>query len=174
MFTRDAAYYIEQLKLVSHPEGGHFASSYFGDEKIKTSNDKSRNLFTSIYFLLKPGEVSHFHRLQSDELWYFHDGSPLTVHIISPEGDYNEYRLGLDLVNGQKPQVKVPKGSIFGSSVDRDDNFSLVGCMVSPGFDFEDFELFTQSQLLEAYPQHEEIILKLAYESSNHKETADR
>lgn len=72
-------------------------------------------------------------------------------------------KLGLDIENGEVPQVLVPKHSIFGSSVMEKDTFSLVGCMVSPGFDFEDFELFTQDELLQQYPEHIEIIQKMAY-----------
>jgi hypothetical protein len=86
------------------------------------------------------------------------------VHVIDEEGNYFEHRLGLDIGNGEAPQVLVPKNSIFGSSVIEKGVFSLVGCMVAPGFDFEDFELFTQNELLEKYPQHEQIIKKMTYE----------
>jgi predicted cupin superfamily sugar epimerase len=63
--------------------------------------------------------------------------------VIFETGEYQEYRLGLDLEKGETPQVLVPKNAIFGSSVDTEDSYALVGCMVSPGFVFEDFELFT-------------------------------
>ena len=157
---RDATYYIMNLGLERHTEGGYFQSSY-------TSKDVSgnRKLYTSIYFLLGAGDVSHFHRLKSDELWYFHDGSSLLVHVIDEEGNYVEHKLGLDLENGEVPQVLVPKNTIFGSSVIVDGTFSLVGCMVAPGFEYEDFELFTQKELLHDYPQHKEIICKMAYET---------
>jgi len=102
--------------------------------------------------------------LKSDEIWYFHGGSPLTIHVIHENGEYEEIKLGMNLEKDEVPQALVPKNSIFGSSVYDKDTFSLVGCMVSPGFEFQDFELFTQDDLLRQYPQHEEIILKLAYE----------
>jgi uncharacterized protein len=108
--------------------------------------------------------VSHFHRLKSDELWYYHAGSPLTIHIINENGEYEEVKLGLNLDNGEVPQALVPKNSIFGSSVMDKDTFSLVGCMVSPGFEFQDFEMFTQAELLSKYPRYKEVIMKLAYE----------
>ena len=164
MQNRDAAYYIEHLNMEQHPEGGHFARSYYSDEKMNTSENKIRNLYTTIYFCLNCEEVSHLHRLQSDELWFFHDGSSLTVHVILPNGEYKAHQLGLNFEKGETPQVLVPKGAIFGSSVDQDESFSLVGCMVSPGFDFEDFELFTQEELLTLYPQHKEIIEKMAFQ----------
>ena len=84
--------------------------------------------------------------------------------MIHPDGEYKAHQLGLDFEKGETPQVLVPKGAIFGSSVDQEESFSLVGCMVSPGFDFEDFELFTQEELLKLYPQHKKVIRKMAYQ----------
>ena len=160
---KDASYYIEFLGLEPHPEGGYFKSSFASTETLDVSGS-SRNLYTSIYFLLGEKDISHFHRLKSDELWYFHGGDPLVVHVIDPKGNYHEYKLGLDIANGEMPQVIVPKNSIFGSSVLEGGEFSLVGCMVAPGFEYKDFELFTRDELLEKYPEHEFIIRKLAYE----------
>ena len=162
-------YYIEKLGLLPHPEGGYYKQTFHStettsDQELSVSFEGKRKLYTSIYFLLTSNNISHFHRLKSDELWYFHGGSSLTIHIIDEQGNYMEKKLGLDLDNGEVPQVLVPKNCIFGSSCSDEDSFSLVGCMVSPGFEFTDFELFTQSELLEKYPQHKEIILKMAYE----------
>jgi uncharacterized protein len=168
MKEKDSQYYISKLGLVPHPEGGYYKSTFQSEHSVAdegvTNQGKERLLYTSIYFLLTSGEISHLHRLKSDELWYYHGGSPLTVHVIEQNGDYKEWKLGLNLEQGEVPQVLVPKGTIFGSSVMEDNTFSLVGCMVSPGFDFEDFELFKQAELLMDYPQHEKIIKKLAYE----------
>lgn len=115
-------------------------------------------MFTSIYFLLAAGELSHFHQLESDELWYYHDGAALTVHMITIEGNYRTVKLGLDFEKGERPQLLVPAGTIFGSSMNTDEEYSLVGCMVSPGFDFKDFKLFTEQELLTLHPQHAAII----------------
>ena len=76
----------------------------------------------------------------------------------------HELKLGLNIDKGEVPQALVPKHSIFASSVIGQDTFSLVGCMVSPGFDFKDFELFTQEDLLSKYPSCKDVIMKLAYE----------
>lgn len=159
---KDAHYYIRHLGMEPHPEGGYYKRSFASAEEMDVNGQK-RNLFTSIYFLLESGDVSHFHRLKSDEVWYFHAGSPLIVHMIDEAGSYREMKLGLDIENGEMPQAIVPRNSIFGSSTIEGGTFSLVGCMVSPGFDFEDFELFTQEQLMENYPQHEKVIRQLAY-----------
>jgi uncharacterized protein len=157
MLTKEVQDWISKLGLIPHPEGGYFKSTYLAE-----TQHGNRKLFTSIYFLLTSDNVSHFHRLKSDELWYFHAGSSLTVHVIYENGEYEEVEVGLN--DGEAPQYLVPKNSIFGSSVMEKDSYALVGCLVSPGFDYEDFELFTQSELLEKYPQHEEIIMMLAYE----------
>ena len=131
-------------------------------KELRVNFEGSRILWTSIYFLLRDGEVSNFHRLKSDEMWYYHSGSPLTIYMISPEGEFITEQLGLNIENGEKPQVLVPKDYIFGSAMNNE-GYALVGCMVSPGFEFRDFELFKRSFLLEKYPQYEEIILKLTH-----------
>ena len=169
MNQQDPQYYISKLGLEPHPEGGYFKRTFASQEQITDQEltvdfEGKRMLYTSIYFLLTSNDVSHFHRLQSDELWYYHAGSPLSVHMIDENGEYTEYKLGLDLENGEVPQVLVPKNTIFGSSVQDRETFSLVGCMVSPGFEYQDFELFTQEELLLKYPEHKEIIVKIAYD----------
>ncbi|GMA51392.1 cupin [Alicyclobacillus contaminans] len=159
--------WIEGLQLLPHPEGGYYRQTYVSPEEITdaeltVSYQGSRHLSTSIYFLLTKDSVSHFHRLKSDELWYFHAGAPLTVYVIHPDGRLEALKLGLDLARGQRPQVLVPKGCIFGSALDDDtSDYALVGCMVSPGFDFQDFELFGRDELLSRFPQHEDVIVKL-------------
>lgn len=166
---QDPQFYISKLGLEPHPEGGYYKRTYesterITDQELSVDFEGERLLYTSIYFLLTSKDVSHFHRLKSDELWYYHGGSPLSVHIIDENGEYHERKLGLNLDKGEVPQVLVPKNCIFGSSVSDPDTFSLVGCMVSPGFEFRDFEMFTQAELLTKYPQHKDIIMKLAYE----------
>jgi len=160
--------WISKLGLIPHPEGGYYKETFQSEERtsdkeLQVTFEGQRKLYTSIYFLLTSNDISHFHRLKSDELWYYHGGSPLTIHIIHENGEYEEIKLGLNLEKGEVPQALVPKHSIFGSSVMGEDVCSLVGCMVSPGFEFQDFELFTQDELLLKYPQHRDIILKLAY-----------
>lgn len=156
--------FIEALQLEPHAEGGYYRSSFRAEQTAQTYFNKERPLYTSIYFLLRSQDVSHLHRLKSDELWNYHAGSALTVHIISPEGEYVTKKLGLNILAGEQPQVLVPRSCIFGSSVDADDSFSLVGCVVAPGFDYEDFELFTKAELHNSYPHLHDVIEKLAYD----------
>ncbi len=151
----NSKYFIEKLQMISHPEGGYYKESFISGDSVD-----NKKMWTSIYFLLHTGEVSHFHRLESDEMWYFHAGEALTIYMISPEGELIEKQLGLNMQLGETPQVLVPKGYIFGSAMNNN-GFSLVGCMVSPGFEFKCFKLFKREELLEKYPVHEEIIKKL-------------
>ncbi|MBU5591326.1 cupin domain-containing protein [Clostridium sp. MSJ-4] len=153
---KSAQYYIEKLDMIPHLEGGYFKESVISEDFFK----EDKKLFSSIYFLLKTGEVSHFHRLTSDEMWYYHDGQALTIYMITPEGELITKQLGLDIEKGEVPQILVPKGYIFGSSMNND-GFALVGCMVSPAFTFDDFELFELTELLNMYPNLENIIKKL-------------
>lgn len=135
---KDANYFIEKLDMTAHPEGGYYKESFISAENITDSDltttfEDKRILWTSIYFLLRNGEVSNFHRLKSDEMWYYHSGSPLTIYMITPEGELITEQLGLDIEKGEKPQVLVPKNYIFGSAMNNK-GYALVGCMVSPGF----------------------------------------
>lgn len=158
MYTAD--YFIQMLNMTPHVEGGYYKECLLSSDPIEKENLSSKTLWSSIYFLLQTGEVSHFHRLKSDEVWYFHSGMPLTIYMISPEGELSYKQLGLDISKGELPQVLVPKGYIFGSALN-EEGYSLVGCMVAPSFSFDDFELFERAELLERYPQHEDIIKKL-------------
>ena len=131
--------WIEKLGLEAHPEGGYFKQTNKSEQLIPTKRGE-RALHTAILFLLN---------------------QPLTVHCIFPDGTYQAVQLGKDLVQGQQLSFSVPAGTIFGSTVAT--GFALVSCVVTPGFEFEDFELFTQAELLNDYPQHSEIIQHLAY-----------
>ncbi len=157
---------VDKLGLIKHPEGGYFKEVYRHPELINSQQltagfDGQRNLATSIYFLLTSSDVSRFHRLKSEEIWYYHTGSAVTIYTIDTKGVLKEYKLGLSLEAGETPQIIVPAGSIFGAMVNEKDSFSLVGCMVSPGFDFQDFELLTRTELIRLYPQYEDLINKL-------------
>ncbi len=162
---RSAEYWIEALALAPHPEGGHFRETYRSREIIIQEGlperfRGGRNFLTSIAYLLRKGEYSSLHRLKSDELWYFHDGAPLTVYTLSNDG-ISQHVLGLDADAGQIPQAVIPAGRWFGALIEGDGEFSLVGCAVAPGFDFADFEIAKREKLIEQYPAHRPIIEKL-------------
>ncbi|GAA4900131.1 cupin domain-containing protein [Flaviramulus aquimarinus] len=157
---------ISQLSLQPHPEGGYFKETYRSagviDEKHLGSNfSGNRNYTTAIYFLLTSDTFSAFHRINQDEIWHFHKGSAIKLHIISDEGVYSTIIIGNDLEKGELPQYVVPKKYWFAAEVINADDYSLVGCTVSPGFDFKDFELPERASLITKFPQHKTIITKL-------------
>ena len=156
---KTAKQWIDQLHLEAHPEGGYFQRTDYSEDKY-TRNGKELALYTNIYFLLTPESPSHFHQLVSDEMWFYHTGSPLTVHSLHEDGRYTKTVLGLN--EGQVLHHNVKAGVVFGSTVD--EGYALVSCTVVPGFDFSDFKLFTKAELLKKYPKHQEIIQHLAYE----------
>lgn len=135
-----AAEYIKHLELLPHPEGGYYQEIYRSDKTISTDNGE-RSLCTSIYFLLERGQSSALHRIKSDEIWYHHDGG--TLHIIELDSSGNEIitALGKDISKGEKLQHVVKAGRWFGARLPVQTDFVLVGCQVSPGFDFRDFEM---------------------------------
>lgn len=162
---RTPEYYVEHLGLQPHPEGGWYKETYRSDGSIPSSElqdfDGDRSFATGIYFLLTRENFSAFHRIKSDEMWHFYDGDGLVVHEIQPDGHYIEHKLGLDLENGEQPQLAIAANSWFASEVKQVGSWCLVGCTVSPGFDFRDFELAERESLLSELPNHEQLISRL-------------
>ena len=169
MTKKNAGYWIEKLQLAPHPEGGYFRQSYRSEvvialEALPAGFSGARAVSTAIYFLLEGKNFSAFHRLRSDEVWHFYAGDPLVVHVIEPEGNYFRILLGGDLDAGQVLQGVVRAGCWFASHVADWNSFSVVGCTVAPGFDFEDFEMGNREALGALYPQHRELIEQLTRE----------
>lgn len=157
---------IKQLELSPHPEGGYYKETYRSEgsipqEALGAEYSSERSHSTGIYFLLTADNFSAFHRIHQDEMWHFYYGEPIRVHMIAPTGEYSYQDLGMDFSNGQVPQFVVPGGYWFASEVSNNKGFGLVGCTVSPGFDFEDFELATRESLLDEFIEHEEVIRRL-------------
>ena len=127
---------IEALRLRPHPEGGHYAETWRAD-----APGDERPAGTAIYFLLRAGERSHWHRVDAAEVWHFYAGEPLTLSIADASGaaDPEKHLVGPDLAAGQRPQVVVPAGAW--QSAESAGAWTLVGCTVSPGFEFAGFEL---------------------------------
>ncbi|GAB5523913.1 MAG: cupin domain-containing protein [Roseivirga sp.] len=165
-----AGYWIEQLEMIQHPEGGYFKETFRADEKTAAGQlpdrySTDRSISTSIYFLLTTESVSNFHRLNSDEIWHFHTGGAARIHIISPEGVYGYKDIGTSLEDGQQLQVIIPRNSWFAAEVISED-YILVGCTVAPGFEFEDFELAERTQLSKEHPQLSSLIERFTTETS--------
>ena len=161
-----AEQWIQFLQLREHPEGGWFREVYRAEETIPHQSLPSRfsgdrRFSTAIYFLLNKKEFSAFHRIKQDELWHFYDGAPLIIHVIDHVGNYSTFKLGKDFQAGEVLLAIVKAGSLFGATLSDTQSYGLVGCTVAPGFDFDDFDMPSRTQLLEQYPQHQNIIEKL-------------
>lgn len=157
---------ISHYKLQPHPEGGWYKETYKSNEQIASNAlpqrfSGQRAFSTAIYFLLEEGSFSAFHRIKSDECWHFYAGQPLEVYVIAYTGELTVISLGNDIENGQLFQYVVPANCWFASRPAAKSQFCFVGCTVSPGFDFADFELATVKNLAEQYPQHTAIISQL-------------
>ncbi len=125
---------IATLGLAPHPEGGHYRQTWAAE-----AEDGARPAGTCIYFLLKAGERSHWHRVDAGEIWLWHAGAPLILSIAeTAEGPARDHLLTPDLHAG-RPQVVVPRG--HWQAARSTGEFTLVSCAVSPGFRFEGFEL---------------------------------
>ncbi len=132
----------EQLDLQPHPEGGWYRETYRAAHTVHPDGyDGERATATAIYFLLHPGEESAWHVVKSDEIWFFHAGGPLTLRRGGDgpaPGEATEVTLGVG--PGREPQVLIPAG-VWQAAIPASDEFVLVSCVVSPGFDFADFRL---------------------------------
>lgn len=125
---------IAQLNLTPHPEGGHYRQTWVEDPAT------GRPAGTCIYFLLKAGEQSHWHRVDATEIWHFYAGAPLILSLSKTDtGPAQDIILGPDLATGQIPQIIVPKDHWQAARATT--GWSLVGCTVSPGFSFDGFTL---------------------------------
>ena len=159
---------INKLNLKPHPEGGYFTETYrsvgeIKKESLDISYDGNRNFSTCIYFLLTSNKFSAFHKIKQDEIWHFYDGSPIKIYVISKEGRLSCQIIGRDFSKGEVPQFIVSGGSWFAAEVLNENDYSLVGCTVSPGFDFNDFELKSREELISLFPRLEEVITKLTH-----------
>lgn len=152
---------IERFNLMPHPEGGYYAETYRSSETYVPDRLKEeRNLSTAIYFMLEAGIFSAFHRIKSDELWHHYHGKAVTIHVIDEDGRYHKKILGKNIANGEAFQHTVKAGSWFASELSENEGYALVGCTVSFGFDFKDFELAT-SELIDIFPQHSTVLKRL-------------
>ena len=126
-----AAQIIARLALQPHPEGGWYRQTWIGPEVAGRASG------TAILFLLQAGEVSHWHRVDADEIWLWHAGAPLTLSIGQDRASHHQ--LGPDVLAGEAPQIVVPAG--HWQAARSLGAYTLVSCTVSPGFRFAGFEL---------------------------------
>jgi predicted cupin superfamily sugar epimerase len=137
-----ASYYIQHLHLLPHPEGGYYREVYRNESNFTFPGfEGTRSIATSIFFLLEAPQVSALHRIKSDEIWYYHDGDNLEIIELDENESEQITLLGKDLEKGAVIQHVVKAGRWFGARLPQGSSYCLVGCQVSPGFDFRDFEL---------------------------------
>jgi len=126
---------IALLGLQPHPEGGHFVETF-----RDAPGEGGRSASTAIYFLLKRGERSHWHKVDATEVWHWHAGAPLRLSLSPADaGPVSHLTLGADLASGERPQGVVPPH--HWQAAESLGDWTLVGCTVAPGFDFAGFTL---------------------------------
>lgn len=141
---------INDFNLEEHPEGGYFRETYRSNEIIERQNGQERTAGTAIYFLLTEGICTNWHRVTSDELWHYYMGDKLVLEIIDQNGKYNRLLLD-DGINGKGQfQQLIPKNCW--QRAYSTGEYTLVGCTVSPGFEFEDFEMIEADELADQFP----------------------
>lgn len=165
-----AADIAKTLDLAPHPEGGFYRETFSAEHRVMTARGV-RPAATAILFLIAAASPSRFHRLLSDELWLFHGGTPLELVTLRVDGSAESVVLADagQLGRGElfTPQAIVPAGTWQAARVmaaaDRSDDagWTLVSCVVTPGFSFDDFELAQSSELLAAYPSQADVIAAL-------------
>jgi len=155
-----AADWINQLNLEPHPEGGFYKEVFRSQASVnRIGSDVRRTACTSIYYLLEGEDYSGFHRIKSDEIWYFHKGVALNVHMIDENGQHQVRELS-DLSTGNLSLI-VPAGLWFAAEIPSKANFALVSCAVAPGFEFTEFEMARKEDLIKTYPLYAELFDQL-------------
>lgn len=137
---------VDTYQLLPHPEGGYFREVYRSDDVVGTLRGE-RSALTSIYYCLTKGDVSKFHKLLSDEIWYWQEGGVSVLHVRTPQGVTEHRRCGPLTMNAQ-PCVILKRGEWFCATIEPLTEYSLVGAAVAPGFDFADFTMAKRSVLV--------------------------
>ena len=150
------------LNLEPHPvEGGHFRRTYTSGISTLKLDRGTRPASTAIYYLLEPGTFSEMHLLASDELFHFYLGDPVEMLQLHPDGRSEWMTLGPDLEAGQHVQLLVPAGVWQGTRLIGEGKVALLGCTVTPGFDYADYTSGTYSDLSGKWPNSAENIRAL-------------
>lgn len=147
---------IERLQLSPHPERGYYRETYRAPLCVVPQRPEAstRSASTAIYYLVTARQPTTFlHRLRSDEVFHLYEGGPLHILQLFADGSWAQPVLGLDLAAGQRPQIVIPAGTWFGTSLSPNASHCLVGCTVAPGFEFEDFELDDEQDLEHRYSE---------------------
>ena len=147
----------EKYRLREHVEGGWFAEVY-----TSPADKDGRPLMGSIYFLLDAGQISHFHEIDCDEIWYYHEGCGMKITMLSERG-IEERLLGPDTDNGQSVMVVIPEGVIFAAQNLESEGYTFVSCVTTPQFEYSGFRLVNKKEIRNRFPDIAEDIEYLAY-----------
>jgi predicted cupin superfamily sugar epimerase len=160
MNIQTADYWIKHLDLQPHPEGGYYKEVFRSQQQVLRAGETiAEKAVTSIYYLLEGNDYSGFHRIASDELWYFHKGVPLYIHVIDTGGNYYTHELS-DTGEGSL-SIVIEAGLWFAAAIPSGTGFTLVSCAVAPGFEFSKFEMADKQQMKASYPKHSAVLDKL-------------
>lgn len=161
-YNEEAQRVVDLLDLEPHPEGGAFRETYRSELKCENANGEERNVGTAIYFLVEGGQVTKWHRVLNDEVWHYYSGETVVLELISPDGEFTRHRVGNRLEKDEVPQVVIPAHTWQRAYTTG--HYTLVGCTVTPGFEFDDYEEIEKEDLAEKFPRHEIAIKKSPYE----------
>jgi len=147
-------------------EGGYYAETYRSEDildadALQDRYSGPRTVATAIYYLLDPGTFSELHRVASDEIFHFYLGDPVEMVQLWPDNSVRQLTIGTDLQRGMRPQVVVPRGVWQGSRLVPGGRFALLGCTVSPGFEYVDYESGSRDLLVRQYPEARDLIQAL-------------
>ena len=146
---------IDSLELEPHPEGGFYLEMHRASSFVKEANGSSKNAYSSIYYLLSGHDFSAWHRIQSDETWFFHFGCDIAIHYFDAQNELVATLVGPE---SMQFQTTIPAGTWFAAKPVRTDSFCLVSCVVGPAFTFAEFEMGQRQPLLDRYGTSEKHI----------------
>jgi hypothetical protein len=136
---------VDDLKLLPHPEGGFYREMYRSPTIVNADGLVQKSAYTSIYYLLSGNDFSSWHRIKSDETWYFHIGCDVVIYFFDQNKALQTIQVGL---NSKCLQATIPANTWFAAKPTQQGSFCLVSCAVAPGFEFADFEIGKRDSLL--------------------------
>ncbi len=184
--SQESKYFIDKLGLVElDQEGGYYKETYRSGKIVTINNDHilndfnnptnddnkhiksriistdTRPVLTLIYYLLEGHQFSAFHKVKNDEIWHFYKGSPVTIYILNNDDSLLKIQLGNNPINNEHFHHVIKGDTWFGAEINNKSSYALMGCTVSPGFDFKDFKLGEKDELIKRYPNQKDTIKRL-------------
>jgi len=139
---------VNDLQLLPHPEGGFYREMYRSPTIVNGDGLVHKSAYTSIYYLLSGNDFSSWHRIKSDETWYFHSGCDVIIYFFDQNKALQTIHLGMD---SKCLQATIPANTWFAAKPVNENSFCLVSCAVAPGFEFADFEIGKRHYLLSQF-----------------------